>query len=617
MRAARYLLPLTTVLLLAVTALVYWPGLSGSFIFDDYPNIVTNSGVHAQTLDSASLRKAAMAYEAGSIGRPLATLSFAVDYSIGGKNPWVFKLTSLLVHLINVLLVFWLTRRLLALTGDATKWSPIAAGAIALVWAIHPLQVSSVLYVVQRMETLSLTFVLLGLIAYLRGRVLQRDGRQGWGWLAGSGLLAGVGLLSKETAALFPAYALALELTLLRFEAASTKDARALKVAYAVGILAGLAIFAFKILPQYMAPGAFAFRDFTLYERLLTQLRVLPMYLGQMLLPLPSTLHFYYDAYPKSTGWLQPGTTALGGLLLLALLAMACRLRHRAPLFALGIFWFFAAHLITSNVLNLELAFEHRNYFALLGVLLCVADLVRRIPMRDGPALKYVAVGAIVLAFGALAVMRSAIWGNELLLATDLVARNPLSQRASSDLATLYVGMSDSNPDSPFYWLGQKEFERGSRLPNASPLPEHGLILMAATTQQPVKAEWWDRMLRKLKTQPVGPQEVVAVEGLMQQRYAGVEMDDARLSEVYATLLSRGSVPAAMYARYGDYALNYLRDEALAERMFVAAIEREPTDAAYARKILGILASEGHSRQAAAVFERASALGLLEPTTTP
>src|SRR5690606_18744603 len=102
------------------------------------------------------------------------------------------------------------------------------------------------------------------------------------------------------------------------------------------------------LLPRFASPETFAIRDFTVGERLLTQLRVLPMYIGQVLLPLPDSMTFYYDTYPKSTGWLSPITTLLGGVFLVALAFLAWRLRRGAPLASLGILWFFAGHLLTS-----------------------------------------------------------------------------------------------------------------------------------------------------------------------------------------------------------------------------------------------------------------------------
>lgn len=599
------LLPLA---LLLLTTLVYWPGLEGGFLFDDFPNIVTNERIQAKTLTWESLKVAAGAYQPGSYGRPLATISFAIDYAIGGKDPWGYKLTSLFVHLVNTLLVFWLLRRMLALPKVQVGWGPLAAFTIALLWAVHPQQVSSVLYVVQRMETLALTFVLLALIAYLRGRTKQIDGRMGWPWIIGSGLLACVGMLSKETAVLFPAYALGLELTLLDFDARTAQTRKALKICYVTAVLIALAVFFLYIAPAYLAPDAFSGRDFTLYERLLSQLRILPIYLGQMLLPLPSALTFYYDDFAKSTGLLDPLTTLAGGLFLTFLLTMAFATRKRMPLIALGIFWFFTSHLITSNLFNLELAFEHRNYFALLGILLALADLVRRIPMQDGPRLKHFALGAIVIVFGFLGLLRSATWGDPLLLATELVALNPSSPRASNDLATMYFGMADGSPTSPFVSLSAREFERGSLLPNSSPLPEQGLILMAATMGRPVKREWWDRLLHKIETRPISPQEVMAVTGLVTQRYRGIELNDDRLAEVFTALLQRKPT-AQLHVLFADYSLTYLHNEDLADHHFAAAVDVSRPDLRYPARVAAALISDGRIRQAKVVLERMDILG--------
>src|SRR5690606_41279616 len=103
------------------------------------------------------------------------------------------------------------------------------------------------------------------------------------------------------------------------------------KYAYGIGLVAGLLVFVFRGIPRYSTAEAFAGRDFTLYERLLSQLRILPMYLGQMLLPLPGSMPFYYDAWPKSTGWLSPSSTLAGALFLVALVDVAWMLRVSMP----------------------------------------------------------------------------------------------------------------------------------------------------------------------------------------------------------------------------------------------------------------------------------------------
>jgi len=592
-------------LVLFACVLAYFPGLQGGFLFDDFPNIVTNTRLQLESWDFESFKRAAQAYAPGMYGRPLATLGFALDFAIGGKDAWVFKVHSLTIHCINSLLVLALVRRLLALPGAGSPWPTWVAPAIATLWAIHPLQVSTVLYVVQRMEMLATLFVLLALLAYLRGRQLQQQGSQGWAWLVGSGVLAAIGLLGKETAVLFPAFALVLELTLLGFRAQSAGSRRLLIGAYVAATLAGLVVFLAVVLPAQLAPEAYALRDFTLAERLLTQLRVLPLYLGQMLLPLPDSLLFYYDNYPVSRGLLDPATTLAGGILLLGLLGAAFGLRRRAPLASLGILWFFASHLLTSNVINLELVFEHRNYFALLGVLLALLGLTTLLPKAADEKLARLATGALVLGFGILCVLRAATWGNPLLLATDMVARNPESPRASSDLATLYVAMSDSNPGSPFFSFGMMEFERGAALPHSSPLPEQGLILMAATTGIALDEAWWDSLVEKIRTRPISPQEIMAVTGLVQQRFEGIELDDRRLAEAYLALIDRNPLSPGAHVLFANHAMTYLGDEALAVRLFEGALDHPAMTTDYAARILGGLVMDGRTTIAGAVEARA------------
>lgn len=606
-------LPLILLLLL-LTGLAYWPGLSGGFLFDDYTNIVDNSKVQPEHLDLAALTRAAQVFERGTIGRPLATIGFAVDYLIGGMHPWVFKLHSLLVHLLNTLLVFLLVRRLLTLPRAAVPHASTgAAFAIALLWAIHPLQVSTVLYIVQIMEMLAATFMLLGLLAYLRGRIRQIEGKRGWPWIAAAVACMPIGLLAKETAVLLPVFTLALELTVLGFAAATPRTQRVLRIGYGVGALLAVIVFFAFIIPHYAAPGAYNFRDFSLGERLLTQLRVLPMYLGQILLPIPSHMTFYYDNYSVSHGLLNPATTLAGGLLLAALTASAVYWRKRLPLYAFGILLFFGAHFLTSNVVPLELVYEHRNYLALLGILLALADLVRRLPVRDGPAIVRAGVVVVILGCGSLTLLRAATWGDPFLLAYDLAAINPDSPRASNGLAIIYSAMADGNADSPFYAMAMQEFERNARLPGSSPIAEENLILTAAAAGQPVQQAWWDSLLHKLQTNPIGGEESMAVQGFVSGSKK-VGLDPHMVARSYTILESRvDDLPAPTLAAFGDHALTYLKDEKLANHFFLAATEQSDRD--YVIKMASILLGEGHIAQATLVLEKAYQLGIVTSPT--
>lgn len=603
-------------LLVLFVLAIYWPGLAGAFIFDDYSTIVDNTRLHVDVLRPSLIWQAAISFDPGGTfgARPLAMATLAVNHALGGLDPWGYKLTGLIVHLCNTLLVWALVNILLGVRTTTVVVQAsvrrVAVLGVVLLWAIHPIQVSSVLYVVQRMETLAATFMLAALICYVRGRLCQIGLGSGWPWLLAAVLLTLIGLLSKETAVLVPVYALAIELTVLRFAASNPSSGRRWRMLYGLGVFAALVVFVVVVVPHYWSNHYMA-RNFGTWERLLTQLRVLPMYLLQILLPTPGNLTFYYDHVLPSRGLLQPMSTLLGGLLLLGLLATAVWTRWRAPLVALGILWFFVSHLLTSNVVGLELAFEHRNYLALLGVLLVACDLILRAPVAARQVVLPVAVVAVLVGSAGLTLIRSATWGDPLLLATELVVENPGSARASADLGAMYFGMSDGYANSPFIDMAIGEFERGSRLPGASIISDQGLILTAAQSGREVPSIWWDRLVSKVQTGTLSPETTGALFSLLENRYKDVVLDDQRLAQAFRALFERTALPPYSYAQVGDYAKVHAHDEVFADEMFVQAINNSVADPQYARKVIDTLDRKGWHRQAELARARALELGLL------
>lgn len=601
---------LAAALLLVGCVVVFWPGLRGGYLFDDYPNIVSNPLIGSESMDRASVKAALRGYNTGEFGRPLSTLSFLVDKVRGDGAPQPFKTTNLALHAINALLVLLLLQRLLSLALPQ-KDTRLMAFALALAWAVHPLQVSTVLYIVQRMEIISLSFVLMALLAYLRGRVNQTSGERGWHWLASSALLAAMGLLGKETAVLFPVYVLALELTILGFAAANPRTTAAYRKLWVVAVVLATAVYVLWVVPHYSSQSFYSLRDFTAQERLLTQLRVLPMYLGWVVAPLPGQLVFYYDHLQASKSLFDPITTLLGGLFLTTLLAAAIALRRKIPLFSLGVFWFFGAHVLTSNVINVELAFEHRNYFALLGALLAIGALLVHFSKEKSQGVVRTSIAAILVALAGLAMIRSATWGDPFLLASAMASANPDSARASNDLAEQYMNLGGDDANSAFYAFAEREFERGSRLPGASPLPEQGLLILSAAAGVPAKAEWWDRFQSKIEQRPIGPQERMAVVGLLRQRNKGLPIDDQRLAQVYTVLLRRHEAPAHIHAQFGDHAINRVGDAALARELFLNATDLSAEDPEFIANMVVTLRGEGHDELAETVVERARQLGIV------
>lgn len=193
---------------MALAALApFLPALGAGFVnWDDETMLVAETGYRAPGAVRWALASTAMGHWS-----PLAWLSFALDHRIGGLDPRVFHATSLALHGLNAALFYLLARRLLAAAGPEQADPLHAAGAAlaGLVFAVHPLRVEPVAWISDRRDLLCATFLLLALIAYLRG---VRDGgalARGWG-LASLAAFAGA-LGSKGVAVVFPLLLLVLD----------------------------------------------------------------------------------------------------------------------------------------------------------------------------------------------------------------------------------------------------------------------------------------------------------------------------------------------------------------------------------------------------------------------
>jgi len=605
--------PLFLFAVLLVTALVLWPALSGGFIFDDYPIFAENPIVHIHNWHWESWLSL-WRWSHANIQRPLAMISYAVNYAFGART-WGFKATNLAIHLLNTVLVFLLTRRVLSTawvlsdgtkseTGSTDYW----ALGVTAAWALHPLHVSTVMYVVQRMELMGFTFVLLALLAYWQARQRQMRGESGWPWLLLCGCLTGIGYCAKETAALIPGYALLLELAVLRFAAIRPATARFWRITYIVGCIAAVIVFVVYVLPQTSA-AYYVARDYTAWQRELTQLRALAMYLGWSLLPLPGWLHFYYDNYPASLSLFEPVSTLFSGILVLGLLIVAAILRHRRPLLALGIGWFFMAHLITSSPIPLELVFEHRNYPALLGVLLALADIVWMAKRRMKSIFPVIVAVIFIANLAYLTVIRAATWGNPLRLAITLAQNNPGSPRAALDLARCYVAASGDRPDSPLYSLGIQELEHAAQLPSSSILPEDALLIQAANHPGLDSTPWWASLDRKLQTRPLGPETYLALYGLLHAKLeSSPSIDALQLKRSFEIAIARNPTRISLHAQYAELAYHALNDVPLAVEQWRQTVILKNGSPEYAESVATYLLNSRRPQEALAVITEAQAL---------
>lgn len=483
-----------------LASLCLLPGLGGGFVFDDRGSIQDNGSLRLSKLDIEDVLYATYSFQPGGGSRPLAMLSFALDYwRGGGLDPYVFKTTNLLIHAVTTLALALLMRRLLM----AVQWPPrhVAIGALvlALLWAIHPLQVSSVLYVVQRMQTLCTLFMVLALWAYLAMRQAQIAGQRSRQYGVLAVLFWVLGFSAKEDALLLPLYTWVLELAVLRFRAAQPWLSTVLRKGYQMLVVAGVAAYLLLVIPYFWSWQAYPGRDFDSWERLLTQGRVLVMYLGQIVLPLPSRMPFFYDDLATSRSLWQPATTLPAWLFVFGLLGWAWSCRAKRPLFAFGVLLFFAGHFMTSNVLNLELAFEHRNHFPLIGAVLAIGDLCATAWQRwqISPRWQLALAFAALASLGAATLVRAHAWGEPLRFAQETLRWAPHSERAWMSLNGIYADRSGFKADSPYLSLAIDTCEKGAGITGSAVLLSNAVIYK--TIRGDIAQSDWSRFLSRYR----------------------------------------------------------------------------------------------------------------------
>ncbi|HET9049968.1 MAG TPA: hypothetical protein VFN29_13535 [Chiayiivirga sp.] len=604
-----------------LSGLLFTPSLPGSFVFDDIPNIVNNESIHLHELNAAAIVDLLATPQVSGTMRSLPTLSFALDYWRAGgvADPATFKVTNILIHALTAFALAWLFRRVLLLAKVSDQRAPWLAAALALAWAAHPLLVSSVLYAVQRLQTMGTLFLVLALLAYLEARRAQIDGQSGRSGLLLAGLMWALALGCKEDSTLLPAYTLALELTVLRFAAADAAVTRTFKRGYALLAIAGVLTYLLWVVPHYWNWNAYAGRDYSTAERLLTQPRMLCLYLWQILWPLPSHMPFYYDWVEPSRGLWRPWTTVPAMALVLGMLCLAWRVRHLRPLLALGIFWFFAAHAITSNVIGLELAFEHRNHFALIGAVLAagslLADIARRLTLSMRAQTGACAV--LLLGLGGATMLRAHHWSDPLLLAEAGTVAAPSSARAWIDLcsARLDAGGGVQSAHNPQLDAAINACQAGTDAAPDSLNNPAKLIVLKTLRGDDVTSDW-ARFQQRLQTVRMSWDNARAPMILTYYASLGVKLDTAQVLQSLATLTQRARLKPITLARIGLATLDDLDSPHAAKTYLLRAVEASEPGDPLASQIAEELRAQGHHEMALSI-ERAGLLHAQSQANTP
>jgi len=422
-------------LLAIIVVLIYTPSLTTPFIFDDISNIRDNPHIRIPALSLENLVWAG--FHSPIANRPVANISFALNYYANGYNPVGFHVVNVLIHIVSGFLLYFLAKATLASPALKSQyaqlgWIPFFT---VFIWIVHPLQTQSVSYLVQRMNSLEAMFYILAILLYARFR-LSEHSRLKWLLFAGcngSGLLA---FGTKEISATLPVFIILYEWYF--FQGLKGRwGLRHLWVLLAAGLVVTLIALAYlKNDPIAQILSSYNYRDFTLIQRVLTQFRVVLFYISLLIWPRPSRLNLDHD-FALSYSLTDPISTLFAMLAILALIAAAVLTARRNRLISFCILWFFGNLAIESSVLGLELIFEHRTYLpSMLAIMALVALTFRHFKPVWAAIIPLCVAGTL---FSAWTFQRNTVWADEIALYQDCAVKSPGKARSQNNLGAALV----------------------------------------------------------------------------------------------------------------------------------------------------------------------------------
>ena len=493
--AISHLIILFWLILLLLISFIYSKGLSGSFIFDDFPNIVDSDQLHLKDLSIHEIWRVALSGDAGPLKRPIAVLSFALNIFFTGLNPWYFKITNIIIHILCTIMVGMVSNRILNFTridlksdhaplkNSLAPWGGLIAAAI---WGLHPLNLTSVLYVVQRMTSLATLFGLLALLAYteIRASNALTTVNKIAPWKnpilgVGTIMLLALSAFCKESGLLFIPIILLVEFFFFQFRYQDAeifiKGLSLKKWVFYILIFISIFILTWAT-PKILDNTRIPYREFSTQERLLTQFRVLVFYLSEFFIPQISKMSLYHDDIEISRSLFQPIETILALALLLAISIFSFFIRKKAPAFLFAWLWFLISHSLESSIFPLELVHEHRNYFATIGFCIAIAMHTRKIHKEFSKRYFFILSMALTI-LGASTMTRAIEWSSPIILAAMEASRHPQSMRANYELGGALLAASDRTQDKlPLLQQATAAFEAAAQSRSQSVSSDFGLL---------------------------------------------------------------------------------------------------------------------------------------------
>lgn len=567
-----------------VTALTaaHASGLFGPFVFDDLPSIVHNESIRRLWPPWAVLSPP-VGDGFTVAGRPVLNLSLALNHAFAGTAQTVgYHVVNLALHAFCALVLFGLVRRTLLLPLWKGRFARVAlplSWTAALLWAVHPLTTAAVTYLVQRAEVLASLFVLLTLLAFVRGSEASRPGC----WWVAAILSCLAGMASKESAAAAPLLVLLYDRT---FVAGSFRAAFQARWRLHLALATSWLLLAALVLSTHGRGGSVGFASgASPWRYLLTQAHALTLYLKLAVWPHP--LVFDHGT------WLarHPAEVAGPAALVLLLLGASVFALWRRPAWGFFAAAFFALLAPSSSFVPVatQTMAEHRMYLPLAALL--VPGSLGLFAWLGPRAI--VAGAGLAVGLGILTAQRNLDYRSVAALWMDTAMKRPANARAQLNAGNALLAEGRLDEALPFYrrarLLEPEEADGAANL---------GQALLRAGQPQEALVEF-EAALR------LQPDSIAARNGLAEVLLDLGQTDAAVVA--YAAVAQQA--PADPRAHY-NLANALVRAGRLEEAFsaYEASLRLDPSDSEAHNNLGNLLAATGRGGEARASFERAVAL---------
>ncbi len=425
---------LSIALIIILGVIIYSNSFRCSFQFDDKASIVENASIR-----NISDFKTIWNY---STSRPMAYITFALNYHFGNLDVKGYHLINLMIHLFTSCIVWWIT--LLIFSSPALKEKGMSKHkkAIALFTALlfvsHPLATQSVTYIVQRMASMVAMFYLLSLALYIKGR-LGSGNMKKYIWFAGALISAILAFLTKENAFTLPFAIILVEIFFLQTKKfkVELKDYRIWVIILAFFSLSAIVLskYSLHILDPILPYNGNTY-IINANNYLFTQFSVIIKYVQLLFLPIYQNAD--YDFHISNSFFEL--RTFFSFLVLLALFIFGIFLFKKNRIISFGIFWFFLTLAVESSFIPIyDVIFEHRTYLPSFGFFLILSSSIYMLLWEK---YKYYAVtifSLIIITNSILTFQRNKVWENPGTLWTDVESKSPNKIRAYSSLGNFYI----------------------------------------------------------------------------------------------------------------------------------------------------------------------------------